>query len=247
MELPPKDELPDYYQVIGLPISIGIIEEKLRANAYPTVSALESDFKRMIQNAKDYNEPKSEIYEDAERIRKLIYNYMKLNNPAYQDSSYSAVATPVPGRTTKITLTNGGHHAQPAHATQSKLTKTPTPAPPPAPAVVKDERASKDDSSKLRLSLGPRAVEKASEKHSEPPSDRKSSMAPSAVDKDEDESMDFTGKSFQEAQDMIVAEMIRYTDDECVCHNHADEGFLCFRLTLVQRTRDFHPIRLLAQ
>ena len=216
MELPPRDELPDYYEVIGLPISIGIIEEKLQSNAYSTVSALESDFKRMIQNAKDYNEPKSEIYEDAERIRKLIYNYMKLNNPAYQDSSYSAVATPVPGSTTKITLTNG--NARTAQAAQAKpiVTHTPTPAP-----VIKDERPSKDDSStRLRLSVAPRASEKPAEKRSEPPSDRKSvSVAPSAIDRGEDESMEFTGKTFQEAQQMIVAEMIRYTDEEYVHAN----------------------------
>lgn len=205
--------MPDYYQLTGLPISIGIIEEKLRTNAYPSVSALESDFKRMIQNAKDYNEPRSEIYEDAERIRKLIYNYMKINNPAYRDSNYSAVPTPIPGGSTKITLTNGNHRVTAAQSAQTKpaVTHSPTPTP-----VVKDERTSKEDSSRLRLSLGPRTAEKPAEKHSEPPSERKSSVAPSAADKAEDESMDFTGKSFQEAQQMIVAEMIRYTDEEYV-------------------------------
>ncbi|KAF2218059.1 hypothetical protein CERZMDRAFT_20712, partial [Cercospora zeae-maydis SCOH1-5] len=205
IELPPRDELPDYYQVIRLPISINLIEEKLRNNAYPSVSALESDFKRMIQNAKDYNEPKSEVYEDAERIRKLIYNYMKVNNPAYQDPSYSAVPTPIPGLT-KITLTNGNHHAQGTPSAQAKAAT-------PSTAGVKEERAA-GESSKLKISLGPRASEKAAEKASEPPSDRKSSVAPSTAPGGEDESMDFTGKTFQEAQEMIVAEMIRYTDEE---------------------------------
>ncbi|CAK1363405.1 unnamed protein product [Cercospora beticola] len=206
IELPPKDELPDYYQVIRLPISINIIEEKLRNDAYPSVSALESDFKRMIQNAKDYNEPKSEVYEDAERIRKLIYNYMKVNNPAYQDPSYSAVATPIPGLT-KITLTNGNHHAQGTPSAQAKSAHQPA-------AAIKEDRATRDSSSKLKISLGPRASEKVAEKASEAPSDRKSSVAPSTAAGGEDESMDFTGKTFQEAQEMIVAEMIRYTDEE---------------------------------
>ncbi|KAI5366470.1 putative bromodomain-containing protein [Septoria linicola] len=205
VELPPKDELPDYYQVIRLPISISMIEEKLQTNAYATVSALESDFKRMIQNAKDYNEPKSEIYEDAERIRKLIYNYMKINNPAYSDSNYSAVATPIPGLT-KITLTNGSHHPQAVQPPPTKAAPTPKP--------VKDERPAKEDSSGFRISLGPRGSDKVAEKASEPPSDRKSSVAPSVADGGEDESMDFTGKTFQQAQEMIIAEMIRYTDEE---------------------------------
>jgi hypothetical protein len=161
----------------------------LNRNAYPTITTLESDLKRMVNNAKEYNEPKSPIYEDAERIRKLIYNFMKLNNPQYRtDPNYSAFPTPIPS--TKITLTNG---AASSH----------TPA---LPEAVKDEPASREGSSNPRLSVAP--------KTSEAPSDRKSSVAPSAADGGVDEDMDFTGKSFQEAQEMIVAECIRYTDDE---------------------------------
>ena len=32
---------------------------------------------------------------------------------------------------------------------------------------------------------------------------------------DKEDEVDFTGKSFQEAQQMIIAELIRHTDDEC--------------------------------
>ncbi|KAF7189349.1 Protein polybromo-1 [Pseudocercospora fuligena] len=201
-ELPSREELPEYYQVTRLPIAISTIKEKLQKDAYPTVSALESDFKRMIQNAKDYNEPKSIIYEDAERIRKLIYNFMKVNNPEYsRNPSYTAVATPIPDAaapppSTKITLTNGSHAKENSKPVQSR-------------EPAKDEQASKDASTKLRLSVAP--------KLSEPPSDRKSSVAPSAAtggDDMEPIDMDFTGKSFQEAQEMICAEAIQYTDDD---------------------------------
>ncbi|EME44106.1 hypothetical protein DOTSEDRAFT_71790 [Dothistroma septosporum NZE10] len=191
LELPPRDELPDYYQQIKLPVALDIIEDKLNRNAYPTVTTLESDLKRMIQNAKDYNLPKSEVYEDAERIRKLVYNYMKQHNPAYNDPSYTSFATPIPDGPLPIPtlrLTNGA-------ARQSE--------------AVKHESESRDDTGRPRQSAGPKA--------SGPLLDRKSSAAPSAAptagDAD-DESMDFTGKSFQEAQEMIIKECIRYTDED---------------------------------
>ncbi|KAI7610788.1 hypothetical protein KC343_g11806, partial [Hortaea werneckii] len=43
LELPPRDEIPDYYNVIKLPIALSTIEDKLDRNAYPTMTTLESD------------------------------------------------------------------------------------------------------------------------------------------------------------------------------------------------------------
>ena len=58
---------------------------------------LESDLKRMIQNAKEFNSTKSEVYEDAERIRKALSNFMPKYNPAYLDPTYRAYPTPLTG------------------------------------------------------------------------------------------------------------------------------------------------------
>lgn len=192
VELPSREELPSYYDQIKLPIALDTIEEKLKRNAYPTVTTLESDLKRMVQNAKDFNMPKSEVYEDAERIRKLVYNFMKVHNPQYSlDPSYSSFPTPIPKDAPappKLTLTNGARREHEA---------------------VKDEPKSREASTKPRPSTAA--------KESEAPSDRKSSVAPSAAamgDIGDSEDMDFTGKSFQEAQQMILAELLRYTDDE---------------------------------
>ena len=62
---------------------------------------LESDLKRMVQNAKDYNSSKSEVFEDAERIRKALSNFMPKHNPAYQDPEYRAIPTPAPEHVSK--------------------------------------------------------------------------------------------------------------------------------------------------
>ena len=50
----------------------------------------------MVNNAKHFNDRKSQIYEDAERVRKTTFNYMVKYNPAYRDKQYAAIATPLP-------------------------------------------------------------------------------------------------------------------------------------------------------
>ena len=60
------------------------------------MTTLESFLKRMVANAKDYNQRGSEIFDDAERIRKAVSNYMTKHNPAYKTPGYVAFATPLP-------------------------------------------------------------------------------------------------------------------------------------------------------
>jgi hypothetical protein len=51
----------------------------------------------MIQNARDYNARGSEIFEDAERLRKALSNLMREHNPAYKlVPNYTAFPTPLP-------------------------------------------------------------------------------------------------------------------------------------------------------
>lgn len=79
-----------------MPLSITVIEKQLEAGRYQTMTDLEQDLKRMVQNAKDYNSSKSEVFDDAERIRKALSNFMPKHNPAYLDPEYRAVPTPIP-------------------------------------------------------------------------------------------------------------------------------------------------------
>ncbi|KZF26130.1 Bromodomain-domain-containing protein [Xylona heveae TC161] len=76
LELPEKKLFPDYYKEITTPIAIDIIEAKLARKKYPDISAFESDVKLMVANAKSYNETNSEIFNDAERIRKMLSSYL---------------------------------------------------------------------------------------------------------------------------------------------------------------------------
>ncbi|KAI1077374.1 Bromodomain-containing protein [Whalleya microplaca] len=94
--IPSRSENADYYKVIRLPLSLELIERKLKNRQYSTLSTLESDFKRLVSNAKETNERSSVAFGDAERVRKAVSNLMVKFNPAYKSGNYQAVATPLP-------------------------------------------------------------------------------------------------------------------------------------------------------
>ncbi|KAI4200055.1 MAG: hypothetical protein LQ350_004194 [Teloschistes chrysophthalmus] len=71
-------------------------EAKLNNHEYPTVTTIESDLRRMILNAKSFNEKTSQVFSDAEKVRKAVSNFMVDHNPAYQSGDYKPFPTPVP-------------------------------------------------------------------------------------------------------------------------------------------------------
>ncbi|KAI1103574.1 Bromodomain-containing protein [Jackrogersella minutella] len=94
--LPTRSEDPEYYKKIRLPLCLELIERKLKKHEYTKLSTLESDFKRLVSNAKEINERTSVAFGDAERVRKAVSNLMVKYNPAYKSGNYQAVATPLP-------------------------------------------------------------------------------------------------------------------------------------------------------
>jgi hypothetical protein len=80
-----------------MPISLKIIEQKLQNQEFKNLSELESYFKRMVTNAKEFYPKHSDIFEDAERVRKALSNYMTKTNPAYKlIPNYACQAAPIP-------------------------------------------------------------------------------------------------------------------------------------------------------
>lgn len=94
--LPSRSKNAQYYKKIRLPLSLEVIERKLKERQYATLSSLESDFKRLVSNAKETNDRSSTIFGDAERVRKAVSNLMVKYNPAYKSGNYQAVPTPLP-------------------------------------------------------------------------------------------------------------------------------------------------------
>ncbi|KAL9611018.1 MAG: hypothetical protein Q9167_004299 [Letrouitia subvulpina] len=60
------------------------------------MTTVESDLRRMIGNAKYFNEKSSQVFSDAEKIRKAVVNFMIENNPAYKRKDYVPFPTLVP-------------------------------------------------------------------------------------------------------------------------------------------------------
>ncbi|KAF1942646.1 Bromodomain-containing protein [Clathrospora elynae] len=184
LTLPSRAEVPDYYVHTKLPIALDTIEDKLHCRAYTTLAQVESDCKRLVNNAKAYNAKGSIIYEDAERLRKTASNWMTKHNPAYRDGNYVATATPIPGE-------DSSTPSKP----MPRVTSTPRAAPPPV-AVDTAERPRRAAAIAVSATPVPSKLRQSA------------SVAP----EDADDNPGFTGKTFQQAQEQIVREIIDFED-----------------------------------
>ncbi|KAF1832969.1 Bromodomain-containing protein [Decorospora gaudefroyi] len=184
LTLPSKAELPDYYEYTKLPIAIDTIENKLNDRAYANLAQVESDCKRLVNNAKAYNDKRSIVYEDAERLRKTASNWMVKHNPAYRDGNYVAVATAIPGDDGSTPSRPPPRSIATPRATHTPATQDSTERPRRAAAVAVPATPAP---SKLRQTA---------------------SVAP----EDDDDNPDFAGKTFQQAQEQIVRDIIDYED-----------------------------------
>ncbi|WFD30454.1 hypothetical protein MSPP1_001475 [Malassezia sp. CBS 17886] len=157
MELPSRDEYPDYYQFIKHPISFGNIEAKLDAKEYINTHALVTDLAQMLDNAQFYNEEDSIVWNDAQELRvrtapRARSLQMHLENtliPAFlaegftldpNDHRQAAVPPGMPGYVPPPTATLPRTPPAPAHAappsaalpSASPLSAAPPRAAPPA-------------------------------------------------------------------------------------------------------------------
>lgn len=202
LTLPSRKDFPYYYAKTRMPIAIDMIEAKLHNREFPTLTTLESYWKRLVQNAKEYNERESLIHKDAERIRKIVATWMLKHNPAYNDPKYVAYPTPIPVDIPRSELADAaagddthaeGESDQELAATDATASATPmseTPGPrrkpgrpfknPPAPELETQRQASSISGADHSIKLGG----------------------------------SFDGLTFQEAQEKILEEMVNYKEDE---------------------------------
>uniref|UniRef100_H2ZED6 Polybromo 1 n=1 Tax=Ciona savignyi TaxID=51511 RepID=H2ZED6_CIOSA len=81
LEKPSKKDYPDYYKLIVDPIDMRTIDKKIRQERYTDVTGLISDFCLMFNNARQYNEPGSQVYLDANALEKLLLEKNKELGP----------------------------------------------------------------------------------------------------------------------------------------------------------------------
>lgn len=77
LEKPSKKLYPDYYQIIQHPIDMSTIERNIENDRYGTVDDVVGDYRLMFNNCRKYNEENSMIYDDANRLEKLLNQKLK--------------------------------------------------------------------------------------------------------------------------------------------------------------------------
>lgn len=113
MELPSKDEYPDYYQVIKNPIALQDIKAKIDAREYRQLAQFKADIDQMAANAKKYNVKGSQVYEDAVKIQKFVKHW--------QPQSKGKTAAKLPAKATSSS--SSSKHANTTTATTSPSSK----------------------------------------------------------------------------------------------------------------------------
>lgn len=68
------NELPNYFQVVEVPMDLSTIRKRLEQNHYLTDELYQSDVKLIFSNAKLFNPPMSQVYKDAEFMEEYFYN-----------------------------------------------------------------------------------------------------------------------------------------------------------------------------
>ena len=164
-----------------------VLQRKLNAREYPTMTFLEGDLRRMISNAKSFNEKRSQVFSDAEKIRKILSRYMEEHNPAYRSSDYTAYTTPVPP--------DWQEKLQERKAAQSQDT------------TVKEDPEDEEKPTGKRTRLVTHVGSSSAANN------RRASSTP-AVQDAEGAYESFEGNTFQQAQEKIMTEMINYRDDQ---------------------------------
>lgn len=72
-KLPSKVQYPDYYAIIKEPIDLKTIAQRIQNGSYKSIHAMAKDIDLLAKNAKTYNEPGSQVFKDANSIKKIFY------------------------------------------------------------------------------------------------------------------------------------------------------------------------------
>ncbi|KAB5584886.1 hypothetical protein GE09DRAFT_6420 [Coniochaeta sp. 2T2.1] len=213
-ELLPRKGNEDYYAKTPMPVSLRTLEQKLHRREFKNMAELESWLRRMVKNAKDYYSRHSEVFEDAERIRKAVSNYMTKTNPAYKKiASYSCQPAPIPETPLPVDEGSAAHDQgeEDAEGEEDADAEPESVSPEPkAKTDKKEEEEEEDDDDDDDGDDGDSDAEAVPKRRSV----GRPSLRGKTKPDQEYEGVPYKGLTFQQAQEKIVEEMIRKPDDE---------------------------------
>ena len=175
------------------------MQGKLNRGEYATMTPLESDLRRMVGNAKSFNEKSSEIFSDAEKIRKALVAFMLQNNPAYKTGNYVPAPTPVPEDWQDRLEQEDPPEADAEGEMEEEVVSKEAP-----------KETSKEEPEKPKPSTKVAATSSVNTSNS-----RRATSTPGVQDA-EGAGESFEGDTFQQAQEKIMTEMINLKNDESV-------------------------------
>lgn len=159
----------------------------------------------MIANAKEFYPRSSTVFDDAERVRKALSNYMTKNNPAYQTRGYQAIATPLPPENGEENEEQEDEEedkdAEGEEVTQSEDIKQ---------KVEEEEEPASRRRSIILKRAGSGRPSRNSVSYADSPRRSKASSRPDH----EYENVPYKGLTFQQAQEKIVEDLLRYKKPE---------------------------------
>lgn len=202
-------------------MSLELLERKLKNLEYPNLSTLESDFKRLVQNAKEINPRTSEVFNDAERIRKAVSNLMVKTNPAYKSGNYQAFPTPLPASPGKDDG-NDDDEEEEEEGEEGQEDESDAPGEEDdadmadANAEADEDDAEEEEEEEEEVEREPTPVKRGRRgrlsRSAAAPTPKASRSSSAQVIEQEG----FKGLTFQQAQEKIIADTMQKTDQESV-------------------------------
>lgn len=198
-------------------MSLELLERKLKNLEYPNLSTLESDFKRLVQNAKEINPRTSEVFNDAERIRKAVSNLMVKTNPAYKSGNYQAFPTPLPASPGKDNGNDDEEEEEEGEEGEGEESDAPgeeDDADMPDTNAEADEDEEEEEEEEEEVEREPTPVKRGRRgrlsRSAAAPTPKASRSSSAQVIEQEG----FKGLTFQQAQEKIIADTMQKTDQE---------------------------------
>ncbi|XP_062057043.1 protein polybromo-1 isoform X15 [Lepus europaeus] len=106
-KLPSKVQYPDYYAIIKEPIDLKTIAQRIQNGSYKSIHAMAKDIDLLAKNAKTYNEPGSQVFKDANSIKKIFY--MKKAEIEHHEMAKSSLRIRTPSSLGTARLTGPAH------------------------------------------------------------------------------------------------------------------------------------------
>ncbi len=72
LQLPSRDEVPDYYEKIKEPIDFNTVKQRVESNFYSTESDMVADCNKVLQNAIAYYSDSSQLHKDAVKLQAYL-------------------------------------------------------------------------------------------------------------------------------------------------------------------------------